>query len=340
MNFPPLCNIRSLVALAISLAINTGFADDRSPDRVAEIYRTAAYIAAAEDHIALRDLVCPSATRTPAPQPVSAQTSTSSSTPRPPRQIPDITQWYRDSVKVFDELYFVGTNEHSSWAIATDEGIILIDTVFDYATQEAIVGGLRRLGFDPADIEIVVISHGHGDHHGGAKYLQNEFGARIIMGAADWDLVARSTRDPVPVRDIVAEDGMTLTMGNTSITLYHTPGHTDGTLSSIITVKDHGEEHTAALWGGTSIRTTTPTQNVQLYIDSAVHFSNIVKQAGADVLLSNHLRFDGSLEYLPLLATRQAGDAHPYVVGTETITRYLAVAENCARAEMAYRGGE
>jgi hypothetical protein len=32
------------------------------------------------------------------------------------------------------------------------------------------------------------------------------------------------------------------------------------------------------------------------------------------------------------LEKRKAGDPHPYVVGTESIRRYLKVAEECARA--------
>jgi metallo-beta-lactamase class B len=234
-------------------------------------------------------------------------------------------------------LYFVGTNDHSSWAIVTDEGIMLLDTVFDYATGDAIVDGLKQLGFDPADIEFVFISHGHGDHHGGARYLQDEFGARVIMGAADWDLVARDTRNPVPRRDIVATDGMTFELGNTTVTLHETPGHTAGTFSSIVTVHDNGVEHLAASWGGTAIWPRTPTEQVQFYIDSAVRMQNIVQNRGVDVLIANHLVFDHSREKLPQLQARRRDDPHPYVVGTEYVLRYLQVAENCARAEMAYR---
>jgi metallo-beta-lactamase class B len=221
--------------------------------------------------------------------------------------------------------------------VVSDQGILILDTLFDYATGESIVGGLQKLGFDPADIEVVIISHGHGDHHGGAKYLQDEFGARIVMGSQDWDMVAGDRRNPIPARDIEATDGMSFTMGNTTITLYHTPGHTNGTMSSIITVSDYGEEHTVAYWGGTSITTSTPTDRVELYIDSAVRFRNIAQNAGADVLLANHLIFDGSRVKLPALANRRTNQPHPYVVGIDFINRYLMVAENCARAELTYR---
>lgn len=326
-----------IVALSICAPLGTLSAAERTVEEIADIYREAALLSAGTDHVRLSASVCPAIPRVDYVPPAPAAVDADDDEEPAPRTVPPLADWYREPVKVFDELYFVGTNEHSSWAVVTDEGIMLLDTLYDYATGESIVGGLRKLGFDPADIKLVIISHGHGDHHAGAKYLQDEFGASVVMGAADWDLVARDRRNPIPRRDIVAEDGMSFTMGNTTITLYATPGHTEGTMSSIITVQDNGVEHVAALWGGTSINNRTPTDNVQLYIDSSVRFSNIVQAAGADILLANHLHFDGSREKIPLLATRGPSDPHPYVVGTPSILRYLDVAQNCARAEMAYR---
>jgi metallo-beta-lactamase class B len=53
------------------------------------------------------------------------------------------------------------------------------------------------------------------------------------------------------------------------------------------------------------------------------------------VLLSNHSDYDGTKEKLPRLATRAAGAPHPYVVGSESIHRYLTVANECAQAALA-----
>jgi metallo-beta-lactamase class B len=72
--------------------------------------------------------------------------------PPPP---PDRSTWFTEPAKVFDNLYFVGTKFHSSWALTTPEGIILIDTLYDYASDEAIIGGLRKLGLDPASVKYV-----------------------------------------------------------------------------------------------------------------------------------------------------------------------------------------
>ena len=54
--------------------------------------------------------------------------------------------------------------------------------------------------------------------------------------------------------------------------------------------------------------------------------------AYADVIVSNHTNFDGSKTKLPAMATRRPGDPHPYVVGADSVSRYLTVAEECAKA--------
>src|SRR5882757_9224613 len=109
-----------------------------------------------------------------------------------PRPAPDRATWFTQPAKVFDNLYFVGTKIHSSWALTSSEGIILIDTLYEYAAEEAIVGGLKKLGLDPAKVKYVIISHAHGDHIGGAKLMQDRFHSRIVMGLPDWDAVGNS----------------------------------------------------------------------------------------------------------------------------------------------------
>jgi metallo-beta-lactamase class B len=189
----------------------------------------------------------------------------------------------------------------------------------------------------------VVISHAHGDHVGGAGFLQ-ERGARIVMSSADWDLMERTQVNYAkPTRDIVATDGQKLTLGDTTVTLFLTPGHTLGTISSLIPVKDGGRQHVAAYWGGTAFNWLRgPAAYITAerpasfwftqYAASARRFGDLAARANADVLLSNHTNFDGSKTKLPALKRRAAGAPHPYVVGKDAVRRYLTVAEECARA--------
>ena len=141
---------------------------------------------------------------------------------------------------MFDNLYFVGQSEYSAWAVTTSDGIILIDTLFDYSVEDEVAGGLKKLGLDPATIRYAVVTHPHPDHHGGAKFLQDRYKTRVVMSGADWDVIDRLSGTK-PTRDMVATDGQKLTLGDTTVTLYVTPGHTPGTLS----VLDSGDATTA-----------------------------------------------------------------------------------------------
>src|SRR5436190_21918867 len=104
----------------------------------------------------------------------------------PARAVPARSTWYAAPYKVFDNLYFVGTKIHNSWALTTSQGIIIIDTLYDYAIEPEIVEGLTKLGLNPRDVKYVLISHAHGDHDQGAALLQSRYGAKVVMGEADW----------------------------------------------------------------------------------------------------------------------------------------------------------
>jgi metallo-beta-lactamase class B len=245
--------------------------------------------------------------------------------------IPDRSTWYAEPVKVFDNLYFVGQSEYSAWAVTTSEGIILLDTLFDYAVEDEVAGGLKKLGLDPAAIKYAVVTHPHPDHHGGAKFIQDRYKARIVMSALDWDVIDRLTGTR-PARDTIATDGQKLTLGDTTITLYVTPGHTPGTLSMVFPVRDNGQTHTVAYWGGNGLN--ADRESLEQYIRSAQRFADIARQAGADVMMSNHTDWDGSKIYLPRLANRAPGTPNPYVVGTDAVRNYLTVAKECATARV------
>jgi metallo-beta-lactamase class B len=240
--------------------------------------------------------------------------------------------WYAEPQKVFDNLYFVGQTEYSAWAITTSQGIILLDAIFDYSVAAEVDEGLRKLGLNPADIKFVVISHGHLDHAGGAKYLQDKYGSRLVMSAADYDLLDKQNPSWKPKRDMVATDGMKLTLGDLAMTLYLTPGHTEGTISTVFPVRDGNGKHVVATWGGTLFNFGRIRPRLESYAQQAERFKEIVTKAGADVMLSNHTVYDGSKTKLPAMKTRKAGEKHPYVIGTDGVRRYLTVVGECARA--------
>ena len=113
---------------------------------------------------------------------------------------------------------------------------------------------------------------------------------------------------------------------------YITPGHTPGTISSVFPVKDNGAPHLAALWGGVGLNTNRDA--VEKYINSAQRFSGIVRQSGADIILTNHTDWDRSKINLPMLAKRAPDSPNPYIVGNEKALNFLKVAEECATARV------
>ena len=245
---------------------------------------------------------------------------------------PDRSTWYAEPVKVFDNLYFFGQSEYSVWAITTPEGIIVLDTIFDYSVKEEVADGMKKLGLDPAKIKYAIVTHPHPDHDGGAKFLQDTYGTRVIMSPADWDVLDKRTNGTKPKRDIEATDGQKLTLGDTTLTLYITPGHTPGTISVVFPVKDNGTPHLAALWGGVGLN--ADKESVQTYIRSAQRFSGIVRQAGAEIIFSNHTDWDRSKINLPILAKRAPGSPNPYIVGNAKALNFLKVAEECATSQI------
>ena len=242
--------------------------------------------------------------------------------------------WAVEPHKVFDNLYYVGERNYSAWAITTPDGIIVLDAIFDYAVKDQIDGGLKKLGLNPANIKYVVVSHGHGDHAAGAKYLQDTYGARLVMGAADYDLIDRQNPVWKPRRDMVATDGMRLTLGDFTMMLYLTPGHTEGTISTVFPVRDGNRQHTVATWGGTSFNFGPIRQRLASYRDQAQRFRSIAAKADADVMLSNHPNFDGTYARIAALEKRRTGDPHPFVVGNAAVQRYLQGVEKCADAAL------
>jgi len=319
--------VAALAVVVASICGATWTTAQSSGSRV-EAHVAAAKIAAGADFAGVFNRICSEAV------PPATPTAPRPATPRPPGP-PPRESWHAEPAKVFDNLYFLGQTEFSVWAVTTSQGIILLDAIFDYSIEDEVVGGMKKLGLDPAQIKYVMVSHGHLDHAGGAKFLQEKFGAHLLMSAADYDLLDRDNPSWKPKRDMVVTDGQQLTLGDTTVTFYITPGHTEGTVSTIFPVRDGNQRHVVAEWGGTLFNFGPIRPRLQAYAASAERFKQIAAKAGADVILSNHTIYDGSKTKLPAVLARAPGQPHPYVVGPQVVQRYLTTVGECAQAAVA-----
>jgi len=251
------------------------------------------------------------------------------------RTIPAREAWYAEPAKVADNFYFLGTKIHSSWALVGSQGIIIIEALFDYAAPDEILGGLKKLGLDQNHVKYVILSHAHGDHDGGAKLLQDSIpGVHLIYGAEDWDAVEKAPTHMggKPKRDITGADGMLVSVGDASLRIVTTPGHTPGTLSYLFEIRDQGKPLRVAYVGGTAIPFNADAEYYDRYLASSKKMAKAAADYGATVLLSNHTEFDNAVFKAHAADDRRNGDPNPFDVGADAVVRYFAVVEDCTLA--------
>ena len=165
------------------------------------------------------------------------------------------------------------------------------------------------------------------------------------MSEADWKVVETSNLpgEIKPKRDIVATDGMKITVGDTTITLHVTPGHTPGTVSMLVPLKDGNQRHLGGLWGGLGFGFDrdgakyfpSTRAMIEAYSSSMKRWKAIEEKAGVDVILGNHTNADKGLEKMAALTKRQPGQPHPFV-SKEAVSRFATVFASCADAQLAW----
>jgi metallo-beta-lactamase class B len=220
--------------------------------------------------------------------------------------------------QIFDNLYYVGLEAVSAYILETSDGLILIDALYPDQADH-IFDQTREVGLNPDDIRYVIVTHAHIDHAGSAGVIQARTGARVGMAEADWVMYERggyiSSRGAERVfrpleRDLVISDLDTLVLGDTTVKLYVTPGHTPGVTSLEFSVVDAGETYTAFMLGGLGLNTVNGVRATEQYIASV---RRAMEMPGHQVNLTNHPAGARIFERHGELEARADGDAHPYV---------------------------
>jgi metallo-beta-lactamase class B len=206
--------------------------------------------------------------------------------------------------KPFDNVDYVGICWVSAWLVHTDEGTVLIDTLYG-PFQKTIVENIKRTGTDLADIKYVLITHGHFDHAGGAHSLKPLLpNARFVMTQGGWDEAIESAEKSEGRRkwemiapEIVVADGDEFTLGDNTFSVIETPGHTWGTASYMYDVKDGDNTHRAITVGGLGLNAIDGPTQVEAYIESVDRVRALVEaeEMAVEVHLTTH-GFSANLE--------------------------------------------
>ncbi len=166
-------------------------------------------------------------------------------------------------MRLAERIYLVGSGSNGfDLTDAYDCHVYLIDGGNELALvdvgagmgAEAIVENVKRDGFDPGLIRHLILTHGHGDHAGGAPRMRSLLDQPAIHASG---VIADSLRradeqaisidvakaagiypldyrlDPCPV-DHELEEGATIDVGNLRLTVFDTPGHSDGHVSLLL----------------------------------------------------------------------------------------------------------
>jgi metallo-beta-lactamase class B len=224
-----------------------------------------------------------------------------------------------EPIKLFDNLYFVGTRAVGSFIIDTRDGLVMLDAGCGDTDIAMMVSDMKKLGLNPSKIRLILLSHEHFDHYGGVQYLTKNVcpDAKVAMSLLGWNILQTAGLEGAFIGtrpqsiDIYLTDGMKLKVGNTTFQIVATPGHSPGCLSFIVSVTENGEPHMAGIMGGGSVQPTMV--EAKLYKTSVEYFKAFASEAKCDI----GLYFHSTEEMFASLRLRKSNEPNPLIIGTE-----------------------
>lgn len=235
-----------------------------------------------------------------------------------------------EPARIVGNIHYVGTADLGAYLIESDDGLILLDAPLEENT-DLVLANIRKLGFDPADIRIVLNSHAHFDHAGGIAEVKKRTGAKVYLSAADAELAARGGRDdfafgdrvPYPPfeADAIVADGETVRLGNATMTAMITPGHTKGCTTWRTATSEGGERLEVIFLCSVTAPGYELVKNreyPEIFDDFRRSFARL-GAVDADVFLANHGSFIGLREKL---AASGSSATNPFI-DSDALHEYL-----------------
>ncbi len=205
--------------------------------------------------------------------------------------------------RIVDNIYYVGaTVNHSAYLLVSDAGHVLVDATYERLVPN-IIQNIKKLGFNPRDIQVIVSNHAHPDHVEGLAEMREYTGATTVASALDAEVIESGGKldfrvrqgDPWPWRpatiDRIIEDGEVIEVGDISLTAHITAGHTRGCTTWTTTAKEAGRQLDVVVMCAIRINTSMPLVNHPRYPtmpqDLAYSFARL-KIMPVDIFLGPH----------------------------------------------------
>lgn len=172
---------------------------------------------------------------------------------------------YVEPFQIYGNLYYVGDSWVCTHILDTGEGLLMFDAG-NCGAQAMLIHSIWKLGFNPADVKWIIVSHGHSDHFGAVNFFKTMFGTKIYMGEPDIEMFHNrpelslihetgNCMDELFEPDVAIKEGDVLTFGNTRIEFHLVPGHTEGCISYFFDVHDGEEKKRVGYYGGFGFNT-------------------------------------------------------------------------------------
>lgn len=228
---------------------------------------------------------------------------------------------YMKPFQIYGNLYYVGDTWVSAHIVDTGEGLLLFDSG-NYGATAMLIQAIWEMGFNPADVKWLVLSHGHVDHIGSANFFKEMFGTKLYLGAPDAEMFrsrpwlsllqeSPNYEDTLFVPDVEIQDGDVITFGNTTVQFYITPGHTEGCISCFFDVTDGVTPKRVGYFGGFGFNTLQKSFLLEIG-DTSYDMRNQylasldkVRDEKVEIFMSNHPN------NVDLLKKREYMMAHP-----------------------------
>jgi metallo-beta-lactamase class B len=246
--------------------------------------------------------------------------------------------------KIAEGLYYVGSDDYAAYLIVTKAGLIALDGG-DAETGRQIVRNIRTLGFNPADVKVILNSHAHFDHAGGLAEIKRAApGARFYASAADGPIIAAGGKgDPFlkgakyeyePLKpDVILQDGQKVTLGGWTLTAHITGGHTKGCTTWTFPVTVAGKVRQALSHCSSSVLPGYKLGRTETYPGQTADYERsfaVWKRLPCEVFIASHARFYDMKAKRAALA---AGKADAFV-DPAGCRKFYAASEADFRAEL------
>jgi metallo-beta-lactamase class B len=249
-----------------------------------------------------------------------------------------------EPLRIFENVYYVGTEDLASYLITTPQGHVLVDS--GVAQNAATIRkGIEQLGFKLADVKYLLTTQAHFDHVAAHAELQRLTGAQVVASDGDAELLETGGKTDyhfgpaynfprVRVNRRI-KDGETVTIGDVVLTAHLTPGHTQGTTTWVMPVTSAGVPTNVVFVGSTAVnpgvKLVGNIKYPRIAEDFAASFERL-KHIKVDVFLTAHLSATGGLEKIAKL--RNGASPNPFI-DPAGYAAYLERSKRTFEAELA-----